>query len=63
MDLSRRAPRHIPFNVGTCPAIKQFLSALGSQALTNLSRRGGMSRARIAVDSGTLMQAPRAYKA
>ena len=28
-------------NVGTCPAIKQCLSALGSQALTDLSRRGG----------------------
>ena len=37
--------------VGTCPAIKQFLSVLGSQALTDLSRRGGMSRARIAAES------------
>ena len=27
--------------VGTCPAIKQCLSALGSQALTDLSQRGG----------------------
>ena len=37
--------------VGTCPVIKQFLSALGSQALTVLLRRGGMSRARIATES------------
>ena len=29
---------HGPFNVGTYPAIKKCLSALGSQALTDLSK-------------------------
>ena len=33
--------KYIITNMGTCPAIKQYLSALGSQALTDLSRRGG----------------------
>ena len=35
---------YMPFNVSTCPAIKQYLSTLGSQALTDLSRRGGILR-------------------
>ena len=33
---------HMPFNVSTCPAIKQCLSALGSQALMDLSQKGGI---------------------
>ena len=35
---------HMPFNVSTCPVIKQYLSTLGSQALTDLSQRGGILR-------------------
>ena len=35
---------YMPFSVSTCPAIKQYLSTLGSQALTDLSRRGGILR-------------------